>query len=471
MNKFERLLDIEEKFDLSDLYINGIWIYPIIKQNLFVYELSDNKSTIGHHRKQSLINKALSSLIWKVKNKSLKKLDILIVDSSNSRRFNESTGFYESIYTDYLYELFPDYNLLTYEKPGEAGKLHYSQVNVPLYYPDLEIMKALLKAKLNKNRYNLKSIPKLKEIVDFIGTDENFYDFAAEKISRFFALKNNYSNLLEKTRPQILLLINAYNYSNMAFVYAAKLNNITTVELQHGFIRKDHPGYIYRQISSDKLFPDYILTYGNYFTDLLQNKTKILENGQAISVGSVGLAKSSNNVAAKTSMPKDFILITSQWSIRDKLKDFVLSVSDKLGEGIKIVYKTHPLEQDTKSFYKEMIKKKNIILIDDSRTSSLELMRESFLHSTAYSTSFMEAHYLSKPTLLIHVEGYSHVVKDFVDNKTIFMAKDPGDFINKVEEIKNNYDKIKRELNEQSGRFYAENPEQNVVDTINKLIR
>lgn len=474
MNKFEQLLNIEEEFDLSNVVFNGEWIYPIIKQNLYVHTLSGNQSTLGLSKKSSLVKKFLQSFYWSSKNKSIDNIDFLIVDSSTSRRFNKDTNKYESLYTDYLHKLLSDYTTLTYERPGDSGVSHYKELpEVNIYYPDMLLLKALIKARLEKGQYNISKIPTIKKIMNYIGADDSFISFSSEKISRFFSLKSHYKKLLSKHKPRAVILINAYNYANMAFVAAAKELGVPTIELQHGFIRFDHPGYVYKKIYSKNLFPEYFFSYGNYFTNFLNENSVIFDKQKIITTGSYSTEKylsQLKNADVSNSYRKKYIYITSQWAIRDKLKAFVLELSEKLPEKYDIVYKTHPLETDTQKFYEEFSEKANIHLIDNAQINSLDLMPGSLIHSTVYSTSFMEAHFLGKPNVFIYVKGYSQVIERFIDGKVLFIAKSPDEYLNQIELIEKNSSKIEEELARQKGLFYRQNAGENILHNIKKII-
>lgn len=474
MNKFERLLNIESEFDLSELKINGLWIYPIIKQNLYVFDLSGNRSTLGLNKKSSLVKKTLRTLLANGERTRLSKCDLIAVDSANSRRFNKISGKYESPYSDYLHNLLSKYKVVTYERPGESGEVHYKNIpEINIYYPEKEIAKALIKAKLNSKKYDVSQFGLMREIINYMEANESILKFSSEKVSRFFSFYEHYYKILKMAKPKAVLLINAYNYANMAFVYAAKKLDIKTVELQHGFIRSDHPGYIYRRVESWELFPEYMLAYGDYFTDLLIKESVIFDKGNVFSCGAFANEVLLNEIMddkKEIDRSKKIIYITGQWSVREKLKPFILKLSDLLPEDFKIVYKTHPLEKNTREFYSEFQRCKNIELVDDAGVNSLDLMPAAFVHSTAYSTSFMEAHFMNKPNIFIYAEGFSQVVEHFVNDETIFKARSPEEFALLIDKIKKDYERIKEKLHSEKDKFYKPNAGENISAAIEKII-
>ncbi len=474
MNKFEKLLKVESKFDLSSLIIDGVWFYPIIKQNLFVYDISENKSSLGLNSSSSGTSKVFQAFKWRFRNKPVKNLDFLIVDAANSRKENSITKYFESHYSDYLYSIFPEKNIATFERPAISNTNHYENVpnNIKLIYPDLDFILAVIKAKLNRKVISYKFYPVLKDIIDYLGADPSILNFITEKLSRFFQLYKYYSSLLEKTNPKLLIILNAYNYSNMAFIYAAKNLGITTVELQHGFIREDHPGYIWKQIYDRNLFPDYILTYGNYFTELLTQKSVLFNPEQIFTCGSYAIEKYFMNINPPkmfTESDKKIIYITSQWSIREKLLKFVLKLAKIIPKQYRIVYKTHPLEDNVNSYYSELNNFSNIELIADTKINSLDIIPNCFVHSTAYSTSFMEANYLKKPNIFIFIDGFSQVITKFVDNKTTFLAHTPEEYLDILNSINTKSELIMQELENNRDKFYKPDAANNIKTALSKI--
>jgi len=475
MNKFEKLLEAESKFDLSSLTLDGVWFYPVIKQNLFVYDISENKSSLGINSSSSGISKFFDALKWNRRNKPLGNLDFLIVDTANSRKENPVTKKYESLYSDYLYSLFPEKNIATFERPALSDVNHFEKVseNINLIYPDIDFIIAVIKAKLKRKVISYESFPVLKDIIDYLDSDKNILSFINLKISRFFLLYEYYLNLLEKVKPKLLIILNAYNYSNMAFIYAAKNLGIITVELQHGFIREDHPGYIWKQVTDRALFPDYILTYGDYFTDLLTEKSTLFKPKQIFTCGSYAIEDFFKNKSSQSVVANDnqkIIYITSQWSIRKKLFKFVSNLAEILPSEYKIIYKTHPLEDNVDTFYSDFKKYPNIKLVADPQINSLEIIPDCYVHSTAYSTSFMEANYLQKPNIFIFIDGFSQVITKFVDNKTIFLAKTPEEYLEILKSINTNSEKIRLELKNNSGRFYKPDAANNIKSALIKIL-
>jgi hypothetical protein len=221
------------------------------------------------------------------------------------------------------------------------------------------------------------------------------------------------------------------------------------------------------------LFPDYFLTYGDYFTELLTKQSVLFDKDKIITCGSYSTEKTLQEFKRKAvneESEEKIIYVTSQWSIRDKLKLFVLELSDKIPVKYKIIYKTHPLETEVESFYSDFSFKNNIELMSDVKINSLELMPTAFVHSTAYSTSFMEAHFMGKPNIFIYIEGFSQVIESFIDDKTIYIAHSPEEYVKTLLTIEENQSKITSTLKQQKSKFYKPNAGENIKKTINRII-
>lgn len=474
MDKFKKLIELEEQLDLSRFYINDIWIYPVIKQNIFVYELSDIKDSIGTAHAQNIISKGFQSLKWFFKINHDSELDIIMFDSADSRRKN-SKGIYSSIYTDVIWELFPEKKLLTYERPGSTVN-HFNDIpDIKIYYPDFNILKFALQSYL-KTTNNLDENKELQKLLNLLSIDASIIPFIEKKIHRFFLFREYFIRFLKKKKPKCVLIVCGYTYYAMALSSACKRLGIPTAELQHGFIRENHPGYIYKNIIDRELFPDYFLSFGEYFSNYLQEESILFDEESIINCGFPTLGKYKNSPVnldkelLKNQPGKKILLVTSQWSIREKLKPYIAKVLNMLPDDYLVVYKTHPAEVNTADYYKELTNQPNFILIDNPKISSLDLMKVSDVHSTVYSTSFMEALYFDLPNIFINVDEYSYTIKKFVDDESCYFSPNPESFVKTLQSIDQNISSIKSRIKTVSNKFYKSDPESNLKSAIEFLI-
>jgi hypothetical protein len=261
----------------------------------------------------------------------------------------------------------------------------------------------------------------------------------------------------------------------MALIYAAKVLRIPTVELQHGLINASHMAYMYKQVINRRLFANYLFTFGEYFSDLIKGNSVVWDSHHVISVGFPYIEA----VKARPIELPDrlkvlsrrfkIIYVTSQWTVRTELKDFIVQLSERLSDAYMIFYKIHPGEKDTQKFYEAFRAHENIELILDKSVNSMEIMKVAAVHSTVYSTSYFESVFFELPNIFIEVPKYSESIGNFVDNKTTFIAKSVNDYLHYLDRIEGD-SSLALKLYEKRTTFYKPNALANIVAALDDVL-
>ena len=460
------LIELELKFDLSQLYFEDYWLYPLIKQSFLapgLYHLNPDKELIkkSMNVKFVLFKNMLSAFGWALRNPKLSPFDMIISEYASSRMKMIRDRYY-SIWSDHIYDLFPQKRILTLEKPLDKSPRHFRKTSSQnIYYADLMVQRSLLQSKLDRRKLNL-DFSFIERLFEFLNLEYNRHS-VEDRLRKFLIYINLYQNLFNRLQPRLVMINNSYEYSVMAMIAVCKKMQIKTVELQHGIIYHTHYGYIYKQISDYLLFPDYFFSYGKHFTDLLQKESKLFRRDAIQTVGFPFIEKVKNSPIDLDKDILDYcrdfdiIYITSQWTIRHELKKFCHSLIKLLPDNFRIIYKTHPREKLTEDFYRDIVSNPNVYLISDPKVSSLELMKIAKFHTTVYSTSLFEALYFGLPNILIYNETYSGNIHSFVDNQTVCMAKTTQDYLNILKNLNRNYSNLQRTISDVAGRFFAPN--------------
>lgn len=477
MELISRLHKLEEEFDLSELITNDRWIYPIIKQHIiFPSILIKNQAYNKQEESKGTLFwlKALPEYLkWSYRNSYKGKPDILLFDSAISRR-KRKDGNYFSLYSDFLFDVFGCDSVLMFEYPLTSSPFHRLPILTKnIFYPDLNILKVLLKAKLKKIHLE-RGHTILKEIFNQLGINYSISSVDGF-LSKYFWSRKFYYDFLKKNNPQLVFLISSYHYQKMALADACKMLNIPSIELQHGHISQNHAGYIYKQVPSRCLFPDYFFSFGDYFTDLINVNSRMFSPDRVKSVGFYHLEETKTSPVHLDSdflrLSEEFklILISSDWTINYILKEFVIKVTDLLPPEYKIIYKTHPAEKDTSNFYSVFRDNKKIYFIDNPTVNILELMKISQIHSTVFSTSLFEASFFGLPNIFIRIEGFTNHIIDFIDNQSNFLVETPEEFVSKTKEIIMNHDSVRNKAVAFSQQFYKENVTENIINTVRNI--
>lgn len=293
----EKFWDIEEKYELNHMMIQGTYPWQLIRVYLY-YEIA-RKLGVFESAQQASISKTdkIKSLTPFIKNSLLynpakgKEKDVLIFDHPRKVMFK---GEYMDIYSYFLPQALDDFNQsyelieTPYLNKHYTNRKNKKDKNGKKYirYND----KILLESYVYKNK-NRNKVPFTKEELDKINLIEKVIENTFSDIHRGYMITvdlfriiedhilnfqyeyEKYREIFEKKKPSKIFVVVAYE--NKAIVAAAKSKGIEVVELQHGTISKYHLGYSYPKstmlkegrIKEIEYFPDKILTFGEYWNN------------------------------------------------------------------------------------------------------------------------------------------------------------------------------------------------------------
>ena len=476
MYDFAQVMELEKRMEFSSLKAGSTWIYPLLKQR-FLYHTINNKNNISQSPSNfQLIKKPFDSLKWRLKNTSLKKYDIIFFDNAFSTRIDQEGNYY-STFTSHLLKGFSlNHKCLLYEFPLETYPWHISyQRNTEVYYADWDLLKSVWKERnINLNRLNIpfKDIELLFESLKLSISETKIN----KTLRRFFYLTSYYIKLLKETNPKVIFLVSSYSLPKMALIKAAKNLDIPSIELQHGHVFPEHIGYIYKTVLSRDLFPDYFWSFGKYFSEILINNSLMFDPHKIKEIGffNFELQKTSS---VKNEFPflkrlieKKVILFSSQKTVRKEFKEFILGLSEELPEDHIILYKPHPSETDALDFYQSFTECKNIILINDSNISSIDLMKLSHFHTTVYSTTAFEANAMGLPNIFLKIGDYDAAILDLLDKNVNFIVKTKEEYLKILLLLgKSNWTEISKKCKLKSYHYYNPDVTENIRRVISEI--
>ncbi|MDX8549501.1 hypothetical protein KHC33_01385 [Methanospirillum sp. J.3.6.1-F.2.7.3] len=192
-----------------------------------------------------------------------------------------------------------------------------------------------------------------------------FIDNAIEKYSntlknRFFQVNYLHSyvdKISSKLEGNFFFICGGYRDKGELFKRFRE-NGIKTVEIQHGFISPGNPVYNYPHDEYNHIkeyLPDYLLTYGQYWSNQVTSPKKV------ISVGNPLLNQLVDDFKNLPVLHKT-ILIISQGNITSKLVDIAIFLS-KTFPKYSIFFKLHPVEITFKKRYEALYHYENIKII------------------------------------------------------------------------------------------------------------
>ncbi len=480
---FDLTTKIEQEFSVDSIQLrDGTKLWNLVRVLLCFYpwkqDTNEKKSslkTLAHMTKDGVFPLNLFT----------KKIEICGFSDTESRKLRN--GKFYDIYIDPLYDVAGN-GFWVFEWPTSEGKRRnsrrsiYSKNYVPMHIPVFSktFFGIGLSQMSKKRRFSIESEDVLKDVISFfckhtaVKEDElskHIYD----AITIFFYMKRFFVKFLRKISPKAVLIRCGYGSFHMALSQACKELGIPSIELQHGNITKYHVGYVKGSSSDNKdCIPEYLLTYGDIFSDIIR-KGNLFEPDNVISIGFPYMEEVKKSNSPVDEEVKNFVskfsntlLVTSQWTVADEIKNFVISISKRLedkNQSIGIIFKPHP--RDTND-YSDMKTYQNIFLAD-KYGDIYELFQVIDIHSTVYSTSAIESLAFGKPNMFLDVGMNIQDMFEIVDNKSSFLLNSPKQFIERLENIVSQYDALSKIAYKASEKFYKPDAKKNFEKFLNSI--
>jgi len=472
---FELVTIIEQRFPVDSIKLaDRTKLWNLLRVLLCFYPWKQDTKT----KKSSLktlaymIKDGLSPL-----NLSPKKIDICGFSDTESRKWRN--GKFYNVYIDPFYDVLGD-KFWVFEWPTAKGKRRhpkkqiYSKNYVPMRIPVFS--KTLFDLGLSqvskKKKVSIESEDVLKEVISFfcIHTDINedeLSKYIYDAVNIFFYMKRFFVKFLRKISPKAVLIRCGYGRFHMALSQACKELGIPSIELQHGNITRYHVGYV-RCNHSDNTdcVPEYLLTYGDIYTDIVR-KGYLFQPEKVVSIGFPYLEEVKEMPPRVNEEVKKFvskfsrvILVTSQWTFREEIKNFIVDVSKTLVNTRKtygIIFKPHPRDERD---YSDMQKYENIFLAD-KYGDIYEFFQVTDIHSTVYSTSAIESLAFGKPNLFLNIGISIQDMFDIIDDESSFLLKSPNQFIETLDHVVSQYKSVSKAANITSEKIYKPQAKKN----------
>jgi hypothetical protein len=217
----------------------------------------------------------------------------------------------------------------------------------------------------------------------------------ASRISLLPFATDAYANWFSKRGFKLLLKEDAcYGGNGVPVIYAAKLNKIPVAEYQHGAISKGHDGYnvadaLLVNTSFHKVLPDYLLTYGKWWSNQTNMPIK------KIPIGNPHLTESTTGLA-QANKCKDMILILGDGIETNLYLELASHIYGFVqNQGLTVAFRPHPFERDR---VRSMQLPRGVVL--DTQSDIYPSLIKSRVVISELSTGLFEAVGLSDMVLL-----------------------------------------------------------------------
>lgn len=432
MDLVEEILKREEKYHLCEKQIDGFqfWQY----ERFYIYK---NMRTPDKPFKKPKIKK------WKLlkyyithRGQVRRGTQIDICFLAHPRRCLKEEK-YECIYTDEIAKKFP--HSVTLERFYEEDHLEPAQ-SPNMVYMDRVIIEAALYGvwKMNLCRRSSGKIEKniyaeINGAMCGLLTPEQVVDSAHRAAGAYYRYRYTYKRLkkmLTRMNPKIVVEVVSYSQQCMIVNEICKELGITTIELQHGWIGKNHLAYNYPAGSVIRQFPDKIYLFGDYYKNDIRCP---ISKDKLISVGFPYYERELEKYREHQRMDKRYtVLFLSQGRFTRGLSDAAVELY-KITDSrkVRIIYKLHPSEyEDWKEIHPklessgvEIVGKDGIPLYDCFRTSDAQV--------GVYSTTIFEGLGFQLRTFIYHQE-FSDYLRGLLDLGIAELVESAADLWEKI---------------------------------------
>lgn len=234
-----------------------------------------------------------------------------------------------------------------------------------------------------------------------------------------------YSFLLNKIKPKVVILTVSYGRGISPIIEVCKNMGIPVVELQHGTISRYHTGYSFPNVKKLKRFPDYFLTFGDYWKHIVDLP---IPGNQIISAGypffEMEVAKYKNEPV------KDQIVFISQGTIGKEMSKFAAKLQSRNDFNMDIIYKLHPGEYDRWEQEYPWLVDSGMRVVSDDSEPVYRLLAQSKAIVGVYSTLVYEALGLGLRTFLLDLPGVEYM-EELIESGSVNVVSSVDELIEK----------------------------------------
>jgi hypothetical protein len=313
---------------------------------------------------KTFTSRTSTSNIWKLAMSgavsSIRNLDYrldtsrkILIQSTGWGRYSREGVLHDRL-VDYFSGSFPEQTLVYQDKPVEKFSDIYSY-NPTIYKAPRNIIYGVLSIIAVRSTHRNLANRLVKRIVDNAKNRLGF-EFSNDQIIRFRTMlsrrlaglpyiSESYAKLFSMHSFKLLLKEDAcYGGGSIPVIHAARLNSMVIAEYQHGAILKGHDAYNVSGSLANfdpfkKVLPDYLLTYGKWWSDQTNLPVKKIAIGNPHYTESVNCQVPTVIKKAQVLVLGDGIETNAYFELARNISNFVC------GMGMNVVFRPHPFER------------------------------------------------------------------------------------------------------------------------------
>jgi hypothetical protein len=268
--------------------------------------------------------------------------------------------------------------------------------------------------------------------------------------------KRIFKKFLKNVNPEIAVVVTSY--ANNTRIKACKELGVPVIELQHGIINKYHLSYNFPDNKKMYTFPDYILTFGEYWCDCANYP---IDYDKIRPVGYPHLEQEYEKY--KQYSQKNQIIFISQGNIGEEMSKYAAKLAESTKK-YKIVYKLHPGEYDSWHEKYPWLKNTKLQVVDSDDPPLYQLFAESKYQVGVSSTALYEGLNFNLETYLLDSPN-KILLEDLINKGVASVVSSVDELIKKVENSQG-----KNHNNFNSNYYFKSNAVENILFEFGKII-
>jgi hypothetical protein len=456
----EQLQTVESRYSLFDLHVDDVPVWERVRFDIFrnlrqgKFQETDSPSDIRTTDYLGGVKLLIKNSFYR--NPFLSgKHDFLFV--GHTRRKRESDGHWWDIYCDPIHQVC-SLDSVQFEVPYQMEHRTPARTD-SLRYVDLIEYAGTIQRKLGFHKITLSDEVR-ERLQEAEKAFERQFSCRISLVDRVIRTLRNrrsrlwlYQMLLRRVDPKVAVVVISYRWET--FIEACQSLDIPVVELQHGVIYPEHPGYAFSGTRTKEAFPDYLLTWGEFWGE---NVAFPIPDERVIPVGYPYLEQRRDQYEQVTT--EDQIVFLSQPNIGEELSKFAVEVANDPGTEYDVVYKLHPDEYNGWSETYPWLDVDEIRVVDESGPSLYELFAESRVQVGVSSTAIYEGLMFDLETYIYDCGGTSAIQP--------LIASESARLITAVDELATNLSS--RTMSFERERYFSEDATTNVCETLESLV-
>ena len=396
----QRLKEVERATGLYSIRVGQWSVWPLLKMSVMLkmtaLELSSRRASPGAAARAGLALRDAAAI-------SVARPRRILIKTATSTMVDVENGKYKDYIFDDLLAVLPSFHKIDAVIAADDVERRRNALVPPLASTAGPELGAALGSRVGPSAEDRAAGEKIARILRTeLGLNDCDAQWATFRIAHFGWSRASYKAMLRRLCTDGLVVADPGEHAAIA---AARELGLSSVELQHGFLNADHPGYEYSQVdtgaASSIPMPDQLFVFGDYWKRILEEMP--FWRGRIIAAGSLRL-DSYRRLPRQRSSGRT-ILFTTQGIDTPSVIRFLQQAWSQVAPDAKVrlVIKLHPLWDADPSPYAVVFggDERVSVIPGSSEPNTLKLLTATDLHLSISSTCHYEACALGVPTVVL----------------------------------------------------------------------